>query len=83
VRGSAQDRAKIRAVDAVLRLTRLSEPVYSRLMNSRGESMPSLGGLGPGRYRIEMGTNNAGIAAPDRIVELDGQNDVELVFDLR
>ena len=45
--------------------------------------MPSLGGLGPGRYRIEMGTNNAGIAAPDRIVELDGQNDVELVFDLR
>jgi len=66
-----------------VRAERVGAPVYSRSINSRGEDRVSLGGLGPGTYRISLSAFSVSATAPEQTVKLDGKADVELEFDLR
>jgi hypothetical protein len=52
-------------------------------MNSRGEEVALLSGLGPGRFRVQFSTVMGGEGRTEREIELDGTSDVELELDLR
>lgn len=61
----------------------LGEPEYGRGMNSRGEAVAVLAGLGPGRFRVSYGKVMGSSRSTEREVALDGSSDVELELDLR
>ena len=69
--------------------TREGLPGYSRFMNSNGEAEAVLGGLGPGRFRIQSsaimgpGTQGGARGAIAESHEIDGSTDLELTLDLR
>jgi len=63
--------------------THLGEPEYGRVVNSDGEEVAVLSGLGPGRFRVSFSTVMGNDAPVERVVELDGASDVELELDLR
>jgi hypothetical protein len=56
---------------------------YGRGMNSDGEEVAVLSGLGPGRFTVNFSSVMGREASVEKIVELDGVNDVELECDLR
>ena len=62
---------------------RLGAPVYDRSINSGGEELVLVTGLGPGRYRVSMNLIMGRRSLPDQELEVDGVSDVELEMDLR
>ncbi|MEM1452315.1 MAG: sigma-70 family RNA polymerase sigma factor [Planctomycetota bacterium] len=63
--------------------SRIDAPKYVRGLNSNGESIVEIVGLGAGRFDLRMG---AVMSIEDRVqevIEVDGENDVELDLDLR
>ena len=69
-----KERADVPQVN--LSATRVDPPRYTRAVQSYGAREFTLGGLGPGRFRIR----GTGI---DEVREVDGVNDEEIVLDLR
>ena len=74
--GSDPPRIYVRAV-------RLAIPVYDRSINSGGEELVLLKGLGAGRYRLTMGVTMRREQFPAQEIDVDGSTDIELELDLR
>ncbi len=61
----------------------LDGPDYGRGTNSNGEEVTVLRGLGLGRFKVQVNTIMGGGASAEKIVDLDGINDLEFEYDLR
>lgn len=62
----------------------LGPRVYSRWTSSRGESVVTVGGLGPGSFRVMANGQSVGsLPGLDKTVESDGEGVIELTLDLR
>jgi hypothetical protein len=63
--------------------SRLDLPEYGRDLNSGGEEVAVLPGIGPGRFRLRFAPIMGGVEWSERELVLDGTCDVDLELDLR
>jgi len=61
----------------------IEEPDYLRLVNSNGEGVVELTGLGPGRFQVSASKIMAWESRLEREFATDGKSDLTMVLDLR